>query len=266
MVASSTLLLPEVMAIAGPNGPDKTTVSSLTKARGVHINADDIKLATHCADFDVASDLPAVVENRSVGLALGLEPSNLVSRCNSGPERLWTAELGERMSLECQMRARKVQTFANRNSLHFLLRDWHSSAGPERARQPRPHGAAPPRGTNFPVPFVPGKRTSRCAPCRRSRTRLHTRKSSCAHLVYGEDTRSRLNRWPSKPRKRGRDTTLGFSLGCPDRQLGNLRLQTHCAQYIATHQLASLIQQVAHGRFITPLNDVDEQAMMNALS
>lgn len=47
-------MLPEVMAIAGPNGSGKTTVTSLTQVRGTYVNADDIKRATHCTDIEAA--------------------------------------------------------------------------------------------------------------------------------------------------------------------------------------------------------------------
>lgn len=47
-------MYPEVMAIAGPNGSGKTTVTELTQLRGRYINADDIKRATHCTDLEAA--------------------------------------------------------------------------------------------------------------------------------------------------------------------------------------------------------------------
>jgi predicted ABC-type ATPase len=47
-------LLPEVVAFAGPNGSGKSTITKMAKTVGVYINADDIKLATHCSDLDAA--------------------------------------------------------------------------------------------------------------------------------------------------------------------------------------------------------------------
>ena len=54
MATRNTSVLPEVMAIAGPNGSGKTTVTALTDIKGVYINADDIKRATHCGDLEAA--------------------------------------------------------------------------------------------------------------------------------------------------------------------------------------------------------------------
>ena len=56
-------MLPEIMAIAGPNGSGKTTVSALTQMRGVYINADDIKRATHCDDLDAAIEAERLRED-----------------------------------------------------------------------------------------------------------------------------------------------------------------------------------------------------------
>lgn len=56
-------MLPEVMAIAGPNGSGKTTVSALTVARGTYINADDIKRATHCTDLEAAVEAERLRED-----------------------------------------------------------------------------------------------------------------------------------------------------------------------------------------------------------
>ena len=61
-VAGNTSMLPEVMAIAGPNGSGKTTVTSLTRIRGRYINADDIKRATHCSDLEAAVRAEALRE------------------------------------------------------------------------------------------------------------------------------------------------------------------------------------------------------------
>lgn len=55
-------MLPEVMAIAGPNGSGKTTVSSLAMMRGTYINADDIKRATYCTDLEAAVKAEALRE------------------------------------------------------------------------------------------------------------------------------------------------------------------------------------------------------------
>ena len=56
-------MLPEVMAIAGPNGSGKTTVSALTQLRGVYVNADDIKRATHCNDYEAAIEAERLRED-----------------------------------------------------------------------------------------------------------------------------------------------------------------------------------------------------------
>ena len=42
------------MAIAGPNGPGKTTVTALAQIRGTYVNTDDIKRTTLCTDLEAA--------------------------------------------------------------------------------------------------------------------------------------------------------------------------------------------------------------------
>ena len=56
-------VLPEVMAIAGPNGSGKTTVSALTQLRGIYVNADDIKRATNCSDYEAAIEAERLRED-----------------------------------------------------------------------------------------------------------------------------------------------------------------------------------------------------------
>lgn len=46
--------LPEVMVFAGPNGSGKTTITKMAKIVGIYINADDIKLSSHCTDMEAA--------------------------------------------------------------------------------------------------------------------------------------------------------------------------------------------------------------------
>lgn len=46
--------LPEIIVFAGPNGSGKTTISRMAKVIEPYINADDIKMTTHCSDLDAA--------------------------------------------------------------------------------------------------------------------------------------------------------------------------------------------------------------------
>ena len=45
---------PEVIVFAGPNGSGKSTITKMARTVGKYINADDIKLATHCTDLEAA--------------------------------------------------------------------------------------------------------------------------------------------------------------------------------------------------------------------
>ncbi len=46
--------LPEIIVFAGPNGSGKTTITRMAKIIEPYINADDIKMTTHCNDLDAA--------------------------------------------------------------------------------------------------------------------------------------------------------------------------------------------------------------------
>ncbi len=46
--------LPEIIVFAGPNGSGKTTITRMAKIIEPYINADDIKMTTHCSDLDAA--------------------------------------------------------------------------------------------------------------------------------------------------------------------------------------------------------------------
>lgn len=56
-------MLPEIIVFAGPNGSGKTTVTSLAKVIAPYINADDIKIATHCSDLEAAINAEKLREN-----------------------------------------------------------------------------------------------------------------------------------------------------------------------------------------------------------
>ncbi len=51
---SERVTLPEVIVFAGPNGSGKSTITRMAKTVGTYINADDIKLASHCSDLEAA--------------------------------------------------------------------------------------------------------------------------------------------------------------------------------------------------------------------
>lgn len=55
--------LPEVLVFAGPNGSGKSTITRMAKTVGIYINADDIKRATLCTDYEAAVKAEELREN-----------------------------------------------------------------------------------------------------------------------------------------------------------------------------------------------------------
>lgn len=45
---------PEILVFAGPNGSGKSTITQMTNIVGTYINADDIKMSSHCSDLEAA--------------------------------------------------------------------------------------------------------------------------------------------------------------------------------------------------------------------
>lgn len=45
---------PEIIVFAGPNGSGKSTITRMAKIIEPYLNADDIKMATHCTDLEAA--------------------------------------------------------------------------------------------------------------------------------------------------------------------------------------------------------------------
>lgn len=56
--------LPEIIVFAGPNGSGKTTITRMAKIIEPYINADDIKMTTHCNDLDAAIQAERLRENQ----------------------------------------------------------------------------------------------------------------------------------------------------------------------------------------------------------
>ena len=56
--------LPEIIVFAGPNGSGKTTITRMAKIIEPYINADDIKMTTHCTDLDAAIQAERLRENQ----------------------------------------------------------------------------------------------------------------------------------------------------------------------------------------------------------
>ena len=56
--------LPEIIVFAGPNGSGKTTITRMAKIVAPYINADDIKMTTHCSDMEAAIQAERLRENQ----------------------------------------------------------------------------------------------------------------------------------------------------------------------------------------------------------
>ena len=56
--------LPEIIVFAGPNGSGKTTITRMAKVIEPYINADDIKMTTHCSDLDAAMQAERMREDQ----------------------------------------------------------------------------------------------------------------------------------------------------------------------------------------------------------
>ena len=54
----------EIIVFAGPNGSGKTTITRMAKIIEPYINADDIKMTTHCSDLDAAMQAEHLRENQ----------------------------------------------------------------------------------------------------------------------------------------------------------------------------------------------------------
>ena len=54
----------EIIVFAGPNGSGKTTITRMAKIIEPYINADDIKMITHCSDLDAAMQAEHLRENQ----------------------------------------------------------------------------------------------------------------------------------------------------------------------------------------------------------
>ena len=70
--------LPEIIVFAGPNGSGKTTLARMAKIIEPYINADDIKLATHCDDLEAAKQAEALRE-KQVALEKGFTFETVLS-------------------------------------------------------------------------------------------------------------------------------------------------------------------------------------------
>lgn len=56
--------MPEIIVFAGPNGSGKTTITRMAKIVDPYINADDIKMTTHCSDMEAAIQAERLRENQ----------------------------------------------------------------------------------------------------------------------------------------------------------------------------------------------------------